>query len=477
VLGARTDFNGRSQKFVSVVKKDGVKIGTLNRSLTRSGGELEVYQAALFLDDSVQGSGVGSWMINRQFEMYEQLGVSVVDIAPAEVGRYYWAKVGYKMSDESKASYLEHFDEFSPKWGLSATKRKELRALFEADPTAFARSRDLPTVEYTDFDGQSHRAPVSKALFLDRSAPDWKGYLEPGTKEWREAREQLAAAAARPAKRAAEKRAAEEAAAEAEKVAAAKRAAEKRAAEEAAAAAVVEVGERGTRVKVGRLVQDDFESALRGVQLSPDAVKAAIEPPPGHDLYITGVFESNGRAEVMAKIYKGDREIGTLQRTFRRSGEELTVNQDAMFLDRAAQGTGTGTWMLNRQFDQYERMGVATVDIHAAEVGRYYWTKVGYRMTYSSQRNYLEHFDEVAPNWGIGDEQVADLRAMFERDPTEFARQRDLPEVTYTDQNGREARAPLNKALFLDKKSPTWYGSLDVGTPEWDRAREFLGSK
>lgn len=72
--------------------------------------------------------------------------------------------------------------------------------------------------------------------------------------------------------------------------------------------------------------------------------------------------------------------MGSLTRTFRKDPAGLAVHHDYLRLNPRAQGAGAGTAALRSQFEAYRRMGIKTVDVHAAlDKGGYVWAKFGFK--------------------------------------------------------------------------------------------------
>jgi GNAT superfamily N-acetyltransferase len=68
---------------------------SISRSVVESGGKVTVKHDSLYLSQAVQGKGFGPAIIREQVAAYERIGVDRISLHSSEVGRYYWAKVGF----------------------------------------------------------------------------------------------------------------------------------------------------------------------------------------------------------------------------------------------------------------------------------------------------------------------------------------------------------------------------------------------
>ena len=70
--------------------------------------------------------------------------------------------------------------------------------------------------------------------------------------------------------------------------------------------------------------------------------------------------------------------VGSFHRIFERKNGELIVHHNYLQLQDSEQGKGIGAAIFNAQVDSYEKHGVAKVELAAASVGKYAWTKAGF---------------------------------------------------------------------------------------------------
>jgi hypothetical protein len=90
------------------------------------------------------------------------------------------------------------------------------------------------------------------------------------------------------------------------------------------------------------------------------------------------------RAVVSSSFVKGGM-TGRITRTFMRDGDDLVANHDGFVINGEGKGEGIGKRVLKAQFDEYERMGVARVKVHAnIDVGGYAWARFGFVPTQRS---------------------------------------------------------------------------------------------
>lgn len=69
-----------------------------------STGEISAKHDSLYLSKYAQGKKLGSAIVREQVEAYERLGIKSVTLNSAEVGRYYWPKIGFEGSADALAS-------------------------------------------------------------------------------------------------------------------------------------------------------------------------------------------------------------------------------------------------------------------------------------------------------------------------------------------------------------------------------------
>jgi hypothetical protein len=91
------------------------------------------------------------------------------------------------------------------------------------------------------------------------------------------------------------------------------------------------------------------------------------------------------RSVVETRFVKGGMTGRNTRSFLRDSAGELTVSHDVFTINGEGQGAGIGEQVLRTQFDEYEKMGVAKVAVHAnIDVGGYAWARFGFTPTQKS---------------------------------------------------------------------------------------------
>lgn len=95
------------------VKLNGVRVGAFDREIRAGDGE--VYNSTFMLDESVQGSGIGTTIMAHWEDQYARAGVSkmtVTAITNTEDGfngAYTWARYGYSISRTSAVNLMSQY--------------------------------------------------------------------------------------------------------------------------------------------------------------------------------------------------------------------------------------------------------------------------------------------------------------------------------------------------------------------------------
>jgi GNAT superfamily N-acetyltransferase len=144
----------------------GRRLGTMGRTIRREqSGQLVARHDYLFLDDQVQGQGIGREILREQFAGYDAIGVDRVDLRAVEVGRYTWARMGYQWDDETAAEVAVEFDHYLRGQGIPQS---------EATPMAEALSRRPADLARLEVNGQR----VGKEFLLSGNMPDYRASLD-----------------------------------------------------------------------------------------------------------------------------------------------------------------------------------------------------------------------------------------------------------------------------------------------------------
>jgi SPP1 gp7 family putative phage head morphogenesis protein len=91
----------------------------LVRTFRRTGGQLAVHHDLLRLAKHLQGSSIGARIVAAQLPVYEQLGVQLIDLDAAWIGRYYWPKLGFNLATPKEVRrYVALFQRYLESKGL-----------------------------------------------------------------------------------------------------------------------------------------------------------------------------------------------------------------------------------------------------------------------------------------------------------------------------------------------------------------------
>jgi hypothetical protein len=178
--------------------------------------------------------------------------------------------------------------------------------------------------------------------------------------------------------------AAEEKAAKAQAAAEAKAARAKAAADKKTAAAADKLSDKQIKdalkvsgIKVIGKVSEDLRLFF-GTDNTPQA--ADIRAMLGADsLNRFGKFKGEISINPLGITFRGGGNGVTISRTFFKTLDgEIVVKHDSLYLSAKAQGQKLGSSIVKEQVSAYERLGIGRVTLDSAEVGRYYWPKIGF---------------------------------------------------------------------------------------------------
>ena len=83
-----------------IIDEDKNIVGTFGRDFSRGAdGKTNVHHAAFFVDDNLQGSGIGASIFNAQVDAYVKQEIGKVSLEAAQVGRYVWTKAGFEWTN------------------------------------------------------------------------------------------------------------------------------------------------------------------------------------------------------------------------------------------------------------------------------------------------------------------------------------------------------------------------------------------
>lgn len=102
-----TQESGNGVQLVGALRNDsGNVVGNFTRTFERDGGDLNVRHGFFGIDESYQGTGLGSQLFNAQIDAYEKQGVAKVSLDATDVGRYVWSKAGFEWDDPAQFEKL-----------------------------------------------------------------------------------------------------------------------------------------------------------------------------------------------------------------------------------------------------------------------------------------------------------------------------------------------------------------------------------
>lgn len=163
-------------------------------------------------------------------------------------------------------------------------------------------------------------------------------------------------------------------------------------------------------------------------------------------------FSENGYFPISFEGYLG-RDVFSLERDFYDRGKGGIIVEHSLFtLPRYARGQGTSKKILGIFFEQYKRMGVTEIRMHAnLEVGGYTWARYGFRATNKAEA--LQAINKKK----LSAEQFQEARNIING---------------YYKENGLSKNEPFPMHLIADKPwgkkallTTSWSGSLNLNDP------------
>jgi hypothetical protein len=160
-----------------LVDKDNNTIGSMMRVITRDGDEITVKHSLFQLDSAVQGSGLGKRTLRESIDLYEQIGVTKVNVfANIDAGGYAWARYGYKpiardwpeLQSRARAALANIADDIP-----DAVRAQINTILSDPDPAAIWRLADIRTPVTIRL--SQPPIPLGRALL---QGSDWNGVLD-----------------------------------------------------------------------------------------------------------------------------------------------------------------------------------------------------------------------------------------------------------------------------------------------------------
>jgi len=90
--------------YTAAVFKDGKEIATIRRQISTSyenglNGAPVVHHDLMVIAEEYQASGQGTALFSKQVELYQKMGVAMIDTDAAWVGQYQWPRLGYELQE------------------------------------------------------------------------------------------------------------------------------------------------------------------------------------------------------------------------------------------------------------------------------------------------------------------------------------------------------------------------------------------
>jgi SPP1 gp7 family putative phage head morphogenesis protein len=249
--------------------------------------------------------------------------------------------------------------------------------------------------------------------------------------------------------------------------------------------------ERGARERLEELRSEygvgEFDSQVQdffGDETSAEDL-AAIWGSEKHGIGVTVRDVTVGRSwsDGQEMIVQGDlmhegRKVGELSRTFYRHPDgSVEVKHGYFKLNKPGlQGSGVGEAMLRQSLQAYEEMGVSSVKVSTAWVGRYTWASFGFDWDDEEAESRRSDLVWFLKKHGVDQARAKDIAAGL-RHSWDFA-QLDVDgiRVPASPDDEHESRpTKLGKAFLFEGE--TWDGTIDLsdkGSPSYQRAKQRL---
>lgn len=143
--------------------------------------------------------------------------------------------------------------------------------------------------------------------------------------------------------------------------------------------------------RVGEQAEKLFGKKLTDAELD-ELIGLKAKLPPGYTLksyardYTSLGKNPEPRMSVGAEIVNAKgKSVGSFGRIYKPVDGKPEVMHNSFFLDKKVQNSGIGREIFNAQIEAYRKHGVAKVNLDAADVGKYVWTKAGFDWVDSAQ--------------------------------------------------------------------------------------------
>lgn len=225
--------------------------------------------------------------------------------------------------------------------------------------------------------------------------------------------------------------------------------------------------------------RDAFEAGLRidlGKPVTLDEIAHAYAPPPGLTAHIDRAIA--GGVDITYRNAAGE-VVATMSREFRAGGVAYHASLE---VGEKFRGSGIANAINGAALLRYKKMGITSIELDAAWIGRYAWASAGFSIAKESEAQVL-----AAAQRFIDENVPADKRegyrakvAALLKDPSNLARWDDgdrYSVVVDTGEDKERGDYPIGKAILLHYKMPTWSGAmrLDESDPGYRRALQVYG--
>lgn len=225
--------------------------------------------------------------------------------------------------------------------------------------------------------------------------------------------------------------------------------------------------------------REAFEAGLLtdlGKPVTLDEIAHAYAPPPGLTAHIDRAIA--GGVDITYKNAAGE-VVATMSREFRAGG---VVYHASLEVAEKFRGSGIANELNGAALLRYKKMGITSIELDAAWIGRYAWASAGFDLDPDSKARVLaaalRFVDENVPS-DRREAYRAKVTALIEN-PSDLARWDDGDRYSVVVDTGdakERGDHPIGKAILLHHKMPTWSGAmrLDESNPGYRRALQVYG--
>lgn len=159
--------------------------------------------------------------------------------------------------------------------------------------------------------------------------------------------------------------------------------------------------------------------------------------------------------------------VARIERSFSRVRGRLLVDHDFLrFADPKKQGGGAGAEMARQAIRAYLQLGVSSVEVHAAWIGRYTWSSFGYEWRVADGLIMQPLMERFFVGAGIDAAKAQRLAAKYAKKGGNVV----LSQL-------KIGKRQIGKEFLLDDRTPMWWGDLTLKPSNrgFKRAVERLG--